>query len=752
VGALIHETNKIINDALGELPQAHTPAAPTRRRHSPKWATEQNVARAAAVKPPPMKTEQRALTFEERAQKAQLEDLKRTRFLPHIWTVATGVAGLAGWGFSAAIGAITDGAYGVTPILLGLVLFGVQAVVRYVKREVIPARFRRRTWFIAAASSAWITACSWIGATWALLGLLLIGELLFAVGFWRWQRGIEAGLTAPAEDEPAPAPTPEAAPIATPVTDLDTYIARWTKNVGGAKGCLPDSRLTGGEYTKHGKRFLLDLVPGKQTLSDALGSIERILSGLIDVSGTELILDQPAPTEGQRVNNAQLRLQILDRSPVKVSPWWTVPIFEPGHPGTCAIGLYADGDGHAHWTLFDDHGVWSGIIIGGTGSGKSSLLDGLVASARATGVLNIMFVDPQGGASSPAIRDSGAVVALGEAESVVALEALELDAHNREVFANAHGLSEIIPGAPLDCRRPGCPCEGRMPPGLIVVLDECDQTFKVVDPKTKKPVAGRWGVLAKRVRKLAVGFVVASQYSGLEVFGGSEMLRSNLAARNYVALYTRSPTSGRLIPGLPVNPNTLPSDQPGYGYASGAAARTAPFRGFWLPREGKPVPSELGEPPIRAGAAMALYPEPPLHPVDSPLREGFGDPVTAGVNAQEKAALELESIYQGRTVYVRQPVVETGDEFGEIPDVPPPVTTGAEPALVEQEQTVLDALVDGHTRTGDIVKACGEDTTTARRRVQGALRSLESAGWVVDGGHGVWLLSDGARESLQQLA
>jgi hypothetical protein len=720
-----------------------------RQSRVPRWATEQNIANAAAGEPPPAKTKQRALTFAERARKARLEELKRTRFLPHAWTVATGVAGLVGWGFSAAISAVTDGAHWVTPTLFGLVLFGVQAGVCYAKREVIPARFRRRTWYTAAASSTWVTVFSWIGATWALLGLLLVGELLFATGFWRWQRGIEAGLTAPAEDDLTPPP------VAIPVTKLDTYITRWTDNVGSPKGCLPDSRLTGGEYTKHGKAFLLDLVPGKQTLSDALGNTDRILSGLIDVAGTELILDQPAPAEGQRVNNAQLRVQILDRSPVKVSPWWTAPTFEPGRPGTCAIGLYADGDGHAHWTLFDDHGVWSGIIIGGTGSGKSSLLDGMVASAHATGVLNIMFVDPQGGASSPAILGSGAVVALGEAESVAALEALERDAYNREVFVNAHGR-EIVPGGSLDCRRPGCPCAGRMPPGLIVILDECDQTFKVTDPKTKKPVAERWGMLAKRVRKLGVGFVVASQYSGVDVFGGSEMLRSNLAARNYVALYTRSSTSGRLIPGLPVNPNTLPEGQPGYGYASGAAARTAPFRGFWLPREGKPVPPELGEPPIRAGAAMALYPEPPLHPVDSPLLEGFGDPVTAGVVAREKAAVELELIYQGGTVYVRRPVVDTAGEFGAIPDVPPPVTAVPEPmseeALVEQEQAVLDALVGGYTRTGDIVRACGEDTTTARRRVQGALRSLESAGWVVDGGHGVWLLSEGARESLQQLA
>jgi hypothetical protein len=91
-----------------------------------------------------------------------------------------------------------------------------------------------------------------------------------------------------------------------------------------------------------------------------------------------------------------------------------------------------------------------------------------------------------------------------------------------------------------------------------------------------------------------------------------------------------------------------------------------------------------------------------------------------------------------------------GSAAGRIPTIPAPVIPLPRKeldraALGEVERAVLAAMSHGHSRTGDIVTAYGEDNPTNRRKIQSALNNLATTGWTTKGGHGVWLLTDAAR-------
>jgi hypothetical protein len=286
------------------------------------------------------------------------------------------------------------------------------------------------------------------------------------------------------------------------------------------------------------------------------------------------------------------------------------------------------------------------------------------------------------------------------------------------------------------------------------LIDECDQVFGAIGPDGKL-LGERFGVLAKRIRKLGMGFICASQYSGLQVFGNSELLRSNVATKNLVAFRTTSNTSGRLIPGLPVAPATLPR-RAGYGVVAGEKTRTAPFRACFAPRRGKPLPPGV-TPPAYADDVITLYPEPQVHPIDAAaIRGKLADPEIAAAQAQADAMRKLAAIMGGHSLPA-QPVATasgggggTSNGTGGIPKVPAAVIPLPRheldrAALGEVERAVLAAMSDGHTRTGDIVAAYGEDNPTNRRKIQSALNDLATAGWATKGGHGVWLLTDAAR-------
>lgn len=739
------------------------------------WASERNIAAAAAVAvklPPPP-----GPTLCDLEKRWELQEIRRQAAVPYLWTTGTAVAGAAGWGVTSGLEAL-----GAAPTPAGLVIGGLAAGVTGVaglaKRRAMAANGRRFV-LAGAVSTAWITLSSLSGITWLQLALLGLGGGMLSAGFWRQLRERRADLLAPPPLAIEASPPPPIELIEPgPPDPITRYIRCWGTYVGGKGGPLAESELRGMRRTPIGVEGIVDLFPAKQTLRDANNAIEQVRSGLFlsvdggdEEPGEEVLFDQPASIDGVRMAANQLRLQIVTKSPVRRSPWFEAPMYAEGKPGTALIGPYVDARGMAPWVLFDKDGVWSGVVIGGTGGGKSSLMDGLALSVRGTGVMNTMFIDPQGGASSPGLRDNASILALGEDRMYAALLALEEIAESLETYMNAHGLSALIPGRPINCPR-GCPCGGDRPAGLMVFIDECDQMFGANVPGSSVTLGARCGVLAKRIRKLGAGKVGFSQYSGVKVFGNDEMLRSNMSTKNLVAFRTNSNSAGGLIPGLPVDPKTLPR-RPGYGIISGTNTRTAPFRAAWAPRRDKDGDSGA---PIFAEELYPRYPEPPLHPIyANAVRRYLGDPKEGARQAQVAAMAKLgkmiDGSYEGRErIAVSGPAEPrqlaaapaapvaaptAGGGPGRLFAVPPPVLL-APPlqlsALSEPERAVVEIMRDGHEATGDIVVAYGEDTGPTRSKVHRTLNSLASKGWVHDGGHGVWKLTGRAQAAIEASA
>jgi hypothetical protein len=735
-----------------------------------RWATEHNVAVASNLVParPNPVVKPRARDLETRWR---LHELNRHSKVPYWWTAGTAAAGTASWGFTELVGAtVSSGAATVTGLATGGAVATVHGATRWAKRKEI-GRHKRRFAAASAMSSSWITLTSFAGMSWWQLAVLGVSGAALGAGYRRQlQHDRHTLLTPPEPVRPAleSGPEPEAIEPAEHNVAADLG-RRWDANIARSNGALPGSELVGLQRTEIGYEGIVNLPPGDYTLETALGVVPRIRSGLYlsaddgeEEPGEEVLFDQPGRVHGTRLTANQLRIQIVEKSPVTRSPFFERPLFADGKPGTALVGLYADGRGYAPWTLFDHDGVWSGFICAGTGGGKSSLMDVLATSARGTGVLNTMFIDPQGGASSPTLRRSASLLALGEDQLLPALMALRSIANNREEYLNAHELPALVPGKRVACP-PGCPCGGVVPPGLLVFIDECDQVFN-----RKEDIGGSnvtlgdpFGVLAKRIRKLGMGFICASQYSGLGVFGNSELLRSNVATKNLAAFRTTSNQGGRLIPGLPVDPKTLPA-RPGYGVIAGTGTRTAPMRAIWAPRRNK---DEHVNPPAFVDDVIQQYPEPPVHKIDRVAITGWlGNPDEASQKAQHRSLQRLTQLMGDVPPPLEAtspaPTQAGGHEVtaakrGGLFAVPAPVVA-PDPvhvldvsSLNESERAVVEAMRDGRMRTGEIVESYGLDNPATRGKVNRALRSLIDKGWVVDGGHGHWQLTDPARATFQ---
>ncbi|TKG61558.1 TrmB family transcriptional regulator [Prauserella endophytica] len=739
-----------------------------------RWATEHNVAVAREIAPkttttttnPLVKAEPKA-TLSDMERRWQLIDVRRKGHIPYWWTAATAATGTLGWGLSELFGAtVSSGAATVTGLTVGGAAAGVHGVARLAKRRQLDVNKLRFT-LASAASSTWITLTSLVGVSWWQMAVLGVSSAAIGAGYkrqLRHERDLLMNVPPPVHALPTPAPRPDLdEPIEPAEPDLPgEYVARWNTHIGCTGGVLEGSTLAGMHTTDLGVEGIVNLRPAKHTLQAALGAVPQVRSGLYlsaddgeDDPGEEVLFDQPGRSGGTRLSANQLRIQIVAKSPVKKSPFFERPLYADGQPGTALIGLYADGRGHAPWILYDNDGVWSGFICAGTGGGKSSLMDVLAVSVRGTGVMNTMFLDPQGGASSPTLVKNCSILALGEAQIVPALRALESIASARETYLNAHGLPALVPGKPVECP-PGCPCGGVVPPGLMVFIDECDQVFDRKEDLggTVVTLGDRFGTLAKRIRKLGVGFICASQYSGLKVFGNSELLRSNIATKNLAAFRTTSNQGGKLIPGLPVDPKTLPR-RAGYGIVAGEDTRTAPMRALWAPRRGK---DEHVNPPAFVDDVIAQYPEPPVHRIDTASIRGLlAPPESAAQHAQTTAMTRLSQLMGSNPSSPSSPVatvdtvaaVTSGGRTGGIFTVPAPVAHTERPvfdmaSLSETDRAVVEVLRDGRGRTREIVEACGIDNPATRGRINRAIRSLTDKGWVVDGGHGRWQLTESA--------
>lgn len=338
-------------------------------------------------------------------------------------------------------------------------------------------------------------------------------------------------------------------------------VNRWNKYIRGpldgtAKGPMAEAEIMGPVPFEHGESYTVRLLPYKQTLAKAQADMQNWASAL-DVPMENMILERhPDHPKSQRL----LRLQIITRSPIEETVWFDYPRVEDGR---ILLGPHADGIGEAFLRLYTDNSMWSTFILGGTGSGKTRMLEQIAICALSMRNTVVFYMDGQNGASSPTLWKY-ADWSVGCDGALRMLSALERCALWRQKENTAYGWEGFTPG------------EER--PGIMVVIDE-QHRIAPLAPQ-------RFADLVNEIRKLGISLIGADQDSSLDAaFAGKDRLRSGMCGGNSYAMRVKSRIAGNLLPGLDINPADLPL-MPGYAVmvaAEGSGGRTAGFRNRYSP-------------------------------------------------------------------------------------------------------------------------------------------------------------------------
>lgn len=370
----------------------------------------------------------------------------------------------------------------------------------------------------------------------------------------------------------------------------------WDANVGGEKcRAAPGAQLEAPVSIENGMEYPVQGVPGVHHLGQMQAALPLIASGL-RTPLQYLLLEAEEPKPGKKEDPSRFRLRHVERSPIDKPVFFRGPRMEDGR---IILGPYADGEGEIAWRVFTPDSMWGGFVLGGSGAGKSRLIELIALTAMANGIA-VAYLDGQSGASSPTLWRK-ALWRGGPDDARTFLAAWERGMTSRQAYLRHTGNAGLNP-------EPGSPTP------VLLIVDEC---HKIFTPQTGE----RWGHVAREQRKLLMGMIAASQYSGLPTFGGNEALRASLLDGNGAAMRLSSRISQQLIPGLELDPARFPA-LPGYLYYIAAAdsdARTAPGRGEWLPGDrdkerfpGIPVPTvqewfeRVGQPELDKLTARAF--------------------------------------------------------------------------------------------------------------------------------------------------
>jgi hypothetical protein len=424
---------------------------------------------------------------------------------------------------------------GALVALVVTVLGGMLAILVHAKAPV-----RLRLWgdLCLTAGSLWLVWCVARGLDWTVAAVLLWSAAALSARWWSRHRHPYAG-----------------APVEKPKEHRETIPEAWGRYVSCQKGALPGVELTDSKQGKHTQQWTVTLPrEGTETVQTVYAKLPRLCHAL-NRNMEDLIWEQH-----QSIKYAGV-LQVVTNSPIKKPVMFDAPRVRNGG---VLLGPYADAKDEAYWRVYTENSMWNGFVFGGTGSGKSRIIDTIAVSLLAMGNTVVWFCDGQNGASSPALKKHCDWFVRGD-EFHTMLDALERIADYRQERLVHDDDVGFTPSPEY--------------PGILVILDEMHEMTRV--PKNTE----RLESLSARTRKLGIAFLGASQHTGLEVFGGKERMRGSFLAGNCVALRIKSRIAGQLIPGLELDPTKLPKI-PGYGYTveseENTATRTAPFRARWL--------------------------------------------------------------------------------------------------------------------------------------------------------------------------
>lgn len=175
------------------------------------------------------------------------------------------------------------------------------------------------------------------------------------------------------------------------------------------------------------------------------------------------------------------------------------PTFHPEH-GIVDLGRL-HGGGAAAWPLYGPGRMRSGAVIGIPGSGKTNVLNLIALGATQSGCTLVWHIDPQGGASSPALASAAVRTAWSGSE------VLNLVAALARLAAARQGAGAFVPSPST--------------PGVLVTVEALDAVLR------DRAAVAAFEEHMDGFAGAGIGFAVTVADAGLASFGGSRLLRNH---------------------------------------------------------------------------------------------------------------------------------------------------------------------------------------------------------------------------------
>ncbi|WP_030375547.1 hypothetical protein [Streptomyces rimosus] len=464
-------------------------------------------------------------------------------------------AGLSG------LGGVLAASRGGAPTAAVLSAVGAAALAWRVRRRAVRKRATTRRvllWYLATTggAAALLMTMALAGPlTPPVPGLTLLWFLAVAGPYW-WRRRIR--------------------PVV-PLTGGE-YEQVWAERIAEQGKALPGSRLTEVQdlVNGYGWKATVELPAGDLTAEQAIGAAARIASAYRVPLASVVVERMPDGAEDHAA------LTVYTVNPLQHIHPWPGPQVLDETTGVAQIGVYADGDPVRYRFWRAGSGPVHDLISGDTDSGKSRLLDLLLATEKHASLIHSWVIDPQGGQSLPDWQDDVGWFADSVEEGVILLMAAV-----RVMYQRSAVLSRTEWTDEDGNRRRGF--KGFTPgllgmPLLSITIDEAHAVLR-------NPVAVLLcQEIAKMGRKCGVRLRLVTQMPLLDQLGHSHVLRAQVAAGNVIVLRTSMAISGQVAfqSAFPVYPHKLPrewgdgSSTSGLGYALGPSARPSVMRTLFL--------------------------------------------------------------------------------------------------------------------------------------------------------------------------
>lgn len=481
------------------------------------------------------------------------------------WLLASPYAlvGTGGW----ALAQLGDGnPVGIAAVLAATSIGASMMAWRRWLAKHVPGKLAARARATLALLCAWSTlmpltpSLGGMGLAW------LAGTAYMALPWWREHEHPQPVTdTTPTEPEQPPTEPPQESQDTRRINGI---LHAWATKLAGEKGPVPGSSLVHVHSTDAVDRYRITLDDEGSVTRGKLPNLHDRIAlalGVVDEDIQFEFTKHPATIimrhlVGEPVTDYAGPVVLCNGTPI--SSRWEIT---PGANVDIVYGYYTDGDGMATYRILDAGSVNSMFVLGGTGSGKTRLLEVIAIALRFLGV-RLWYVDGQEGASSTLLNEQADWAVSCTPEGVE-------DLHDAVGDVRRRRNQELSDRPELENEYSYDPDR----PPVIVVLEEAHEVFNM--KHTKRRTYGQaFGDYATQIRKCGIGFVAASQdFDATYTFGNSPRLRNSLLATgNFAAMRLVDKSRRGMLPSGCPKLETVPPK--GFGFSPFAERPAALWR------------------------------------------------------------------------------------------------------------------------------------------------------------------------------